>query len=952
MTDHLILRRRTRRILSTTFTSALLAGASLCGLPGAGAQDTGTSGGGTTLSQEGQENVNELGACLVGSRSADILLIMDESASLKGFNAEPTDKDNLRVDAAKDLVRQLSRHADDLDAQINVKLAGFGDGYRSGADSYGGWTPVKGRPDALDRQIDGAKDRNNDGYTRYGSALNGALKEFAGAPDSDGDGGGCQAVLFFTDGMITDPDAGRSTAQLVEEVCTPGGALSSLRNSGVRFFTVGLLPEKDRQAPEELLTRMAEQKDCTGVPGNGAFFNAGDDPAGLLAAFRNFVPTSGSVDGTLSMTEPQRFTLDNSVSPVRLSAQPTSTIDGTVTPVLTSPSGEKLELTGNGTAKLGDAEVTMETTDAVNGMVDAELTLPDGGNWAGEWTFGYDAPTAGDASYNVKVQLLPGLSVRVDELTDNGGNRLKSDGELHATLVDREGNPRHLDGTATMTATFIPDNGDAVPLGEQPTGDGGTVVFPLDQVSTAGTGTLQFATNITTRGDGGKPGTELSPVSASFAASVSPVNMPSVGTTTLTVDSGETTVDIPVTGPGKVWVEPATLQSGTEGTSLPDGVGSVDISSPNAGPDSALELGEGEQGVLPLTVRTPQLADGRMSLAPVVHLVSDDGATEADVVTPLKGDMTSPVNKGVFVGVLVAVLLATLVIPLLVLYAMKAYAGRIPGSPGIHALRIPVEVRNGRLVRRDRGGNFDISFDELVTDTPRTVASGRDVNLAGVPVHVRLGANPLSAPVVVADASPSISDDGHRVGDRARLPLAVHNHWIVIRTPGQEPGDLRGDVVIAVDERITGERLRSLVSELDANGPERLERLAEEGTDPSPEDSNGAGLPGSGTENRPAGQPVTGMPGGFPSASPFGASTPAGPASPGDTAFGASPFGPAFGASPFGPAGGNPQGTPPAQGPENPGDNGPGWPSGPGPSGWPSGPGPSGWPSGPGPSGN
>ena len=204
----------TTRFAAALGTAALLAGTTFLGVP-ATAQPADT---GTGLSATGQKSIDDLGACLSGSKSADILVIMDESASLKEETegGPATDPRNIREDAAKNLVTLLGRHAEDLNADINVKLAGFGDGYRADSGTYGSWTNVREDADGLDRQLSGISDRSSDGWTKYGDALSGALGEFSDAPTRDGKASGCQAVLFFTDGMITS-DAG-DTPDLVADI--------------------------------------------------------------------------------------------------------------------------------------------------------------------------------------------------------------------------------------------------------------------------------------------------------------------------------------------------------------------------------------------------------------------------------------------------------------------------------------------------------------------------------------------------------------------------------------------------------------------------------------------------------------------------------------------------------------------------------------------------------------
>ncbi|AGP29784.1 vWA domain-containing protein [Corynebacterium terpenotabidum] len=805
---------RVGRIASALGTTVLLAGAALLGASPAAAQTTG-------ISEDGQNNINALGSCIAATKSANILLILDQSASLKGFDDKTaTDPDNVRVDATRDLVQQLSTHATDLGADINVKLAGFGEGYHNATGDYGDWVNVGEDADKLESAISGFNARNADMYTNYGDALAGASREFAGAPTTDGKQSDCQAVLFFSDGKVTAP--GVDDDEAAASVCRADSPLVALRNSGVHFFTVGLIPTDESDSPRELLTEMAEGT-CGGGTPNGAFFDAGTDPSGLLAAFRSFIPTSNSVDATLSMKEPTKFTLDNSIDTVRLSALPTSSIDGQVTPVLTAPGGQQVSLDAEAST-VGDAQIHVAPeSGVVNGAVTAELSLPAGGDWAGEWSFGYDAPTADDDSYKVRVTLAPGLSVQVDELTDSQTTGLKSDAELHATLVDKNGEPRQLDGDALLTATFTSSDGTDVELGQQSAADGTPVAFSLDKITEATSGRIAFRADITTKAADNAPGTQLSPVTVDFAVTVTPVNMPTLGSADLSIDSTETTIEIPVTGPGSVWLNSTELSSGDDGVALPDGVGTVEISSDYADAASALELDEGEEGVLPVTLKTSDLADGRISVTPQVHLVSDDGETESDVDVPLSGNMTAPVNTGVFIGALIGVLLLAILIPLAVLYIMKAITGRIPSSPGIHAVRIPVAVERGRLLRTDTGGDFRIGYDELL-GSGRTVASGREVNLAGVPVRVKLGKNPLTAPLAVVDApAPSISDEGQQVGTAARLPLAVHNHWFVLGTPGDPT---HGEVVLAVDEFTTEGRVSELAGKIGTDTPELLERLA------------------------------------------------------------------------------------------------------------------------------
>ncbi|MDK6984474.1 hypothetical protein, partial [Enterococcus faecalis] len=77
----------------------------------------------------------------------------------------------------------------------------------------------------------------------------------------------------------------------------------AFRQSNIRLFNVGLVPARDAKVQTELLTDLAEGEGCGQGEPNGAFFNGGEDPAALFAAFRNLIPTSGGLSKEGTFTE-------------------------------------------------------------------------------------------------------------------------------------------------------------------------------------------------------------------------------------------------------------------------------------------------------------------------------------------------------------------------------------------------------------------------------------------------------------------------------------------------------------------------------------------------------------------------------------------------------------------------------------------------------------------------
>ena len=74
------------------------------------------------VSPSGRENIKKLNTCIDNKKKADLIFVIDESASLKGHGGKPaTDPNNIRVPAMQDLVTQLGKFAQESNADIKVK---------------------------------------------------------------------------------------------------------------------------------------------------------------------------------------------------------------------------------------------------------------------------------------------------------------------------------------------------------------------------------------------------------------------------------------------------------------------------------------------------------------------------------------------------------------------------------------------------------------------------------------------------------------------------------------------------------------------------------------------------------------------------------------------------------------------------------------------------------------
>lgn len=902
----------------------------------------------SSLSEVSQKNLSDFGSCIASEKSADLLFVLDQSASLVGYEgSQPTDADAFRVDATADIVKQLAHLGEDNGADINVKLAGFGSDYYSDPAEYGGWTNVSGNADALQGELDKFRkeDRVADLETNYGAAYKGALKELASHQGSS-----CRGIVFFTDGKYyTDAEA-NDLQGAQDKLCEVNSSVTAFRNSNIRLFNVGLVPAAEAQDQVRQLTRMAEGEDCGQGAPNGAFFDAGEDPAALFAAFRNLIPTSGGVTKEGNFKDQFDFVLDNSVSPVRLSAVPKNSVgEGDLIPTLTGPDGETVELTPDTTSVAG-AKVSVTENNKLPGMVDIAMEK-DGDSWAGAWTFGYKAAEGTDGEYLASVVMVPGLNL--DLKTEDGAKvegGINSDQILKGQLVDGKGEPRALEGEGTLYAEFVPEDGTPVTLVENaPITDGQQVDIPLDKVENAASGQLRTRVEITTKETGERPGSKLDPINAETPLTVTPVNMPTVGSAqTITMTEKEITVDVPVTGPGKVWVADQTMDS--DGGMLPAGVPSVAVSSQHNSEDSALELSKDEKATIPVTLSVEEMADGPLRVEPVINLQSAEDNQQMELPLTLQGSMTAPLSKSAFgLSFVLAVLLA-LLIPLAILYFMKWFSGRIPEKPRMFTKTIPVRRDGANLVRTDTGRPFAVSKDEFQGAVP-VEASARSARLGSNDAKVKMGLSPFTAAHVEVQRDGTISGKGKKSGCRAVLPLAVQNTWFFI---GNKKDRDSGEIVMTIDTLAQASAYDEMSKEISRQALQLFDQVefpaekAEKAQTPPQ-----AGQPGQPVQqNQPVSQPPSGPPpqrgpqqgaphpGGrqqAPQPGGFGQSQPSGPSPQNQPGRAEEPGRPGFGGAPhFGGGsgfGGGPSfGQPGQQRPDNPGNpgNNGGWPPAPG----------------------
>jgi hypothetical protein len=237
-----------------------------------------------------------------------------------------------------------------------------------------------------------------------------------------------------------------------------------------------------------------------------------------------------------------------------------------------------------------------------------------------------------------------------------------------------------------------------------------------------------------------------------------------------------------------------------------------------------------------------------------VHISAlTDPSDQQLVDVPFVASLTKPINKTNFWLAFLAALLLGPGIPLALLYAAKWYTAKIPGEPML-AERIPVEVNPDTDAVIRNGSPFEMADTDLLRLVPGLAGGARKLSVLGVTLTTTVGRSPFGTGYVTVDADHRVSVGSalpgtDRSGLKAVLPLAVHNHWVVLHDPGGPAN--AADVLLLVGGRTDTAARRRLYDDIGRRLPELLAALrrraadagltAPAGFEPGPPSGSGAG---------------------------------------------------------------------------------------------------------------
>ncbi|WP_152360824.1 vWA domain-containing protein [Microlunatus speluncae] len=831
----------------------------------------------TPAAAEERSAIEVFGGCLSAQKKGDLVLLIDESASLRD-----TDPDGARVTAAGYLLNQLAGFAAEGKVALDVTVAGFASDYAEAV----GWTRLGGDgARTLDQTLDSFRDRT-DGYeTDYWNGLNGARQQLAERSKADPDR--CQAIVWFTDGTLDldlrrnaedrerygehkayAPDLDLDTEDRVRQaetaarrdLCRAGGLADQLRGNRVTLFAIGLrgsdAKASDFDTMRAIATGASGDEKCGKItkPTPGEFTLASNIDDLLFALDRMRDPSrepteteAGVCQGKVCQQR-HNIVLDNSLSSVHILGS--ANVNG-LTVVLVRPDGKTITLKRLDPGRSAEAEsggVAIGYAWQSARTVSIDLKRSGNADWTGQWAVVFVDPKANSpkarsrTNIHVSGDVFPAWP-DAKKTTLRAGEQVKG---VTFGLADAAGkaiNPRSLLGSAKFGATLTVPGGQELVLADGVGAKDIAAARTLDLTDVRpGRATLRLSVAVTTAATTdaqGKrvAGTPLAPRVIDIPVAIGPPLGFPTPASSINFGSAEGPADLtaalPVNGPGCIWLDAG---SKPEINSGPDTIGETKISSSADSADSCVRIAEGQQAELALRLTTAEAGNGSLNGTMAIMVAPAEAPDRATkVMIDFTADLSRPLNPVNFVAVLLAALILGPGIPIALLYLGKWLTATIP-SRALLARRIPIMITAGppggagRVLRLERGQPEPLTLTERdFTDMVRLSNSGsRTAAAEGATLRTSIGRSPFGAGFVLVDSpglvgASSTDPDPYGPERQARLPLAVHNTWVVQHDPAG-PAD-QAQLLIFIGADLTADRLRTLAEDIDRRAPDLVQRL-------------------------------------------------------------------------------------------------------------------------------
>jgi hypothetical protein len=759
--------------------------------------------------------VQEFGGCIASQGQGDVLILIDESGSLRD-----TDPEGQRISAARYLVTQLTNFASTNEIDLSIAVAGFDSEYhqRTGWEnvSSGNSGPVLDALNDMRAEDDGLD-------TDYWAAFEGSRRALRDQAKKSDNPDPCQALVVFTDGKLdieprsgsTSPEDSKpyapgvnlnspSGAEEAEKraqaaLCRGGGLIDQLRRSNVKIFVVGL--QAGASAADFDLVKKISEGGCGNVDREGmGQFTLAQNIGDLIFEFDALSnPNQPPLEETTPICNSKGcpagthvVVMDSSIRSARILAGsdlPTTTIE------IRGPQGKQaLEISSNqnGQRNLGDVSVKWDWISESVSEIQLRPNDPDSNDWVGVWQITFvDKSAPKDALARTNVHVEGDLALQVAEqeaIAWEIGTEVPVEFEIIRRGSGEAVDPSSLPSTLVISAAADLPGGQTQQLLSETTAKKSREPATVDlREINPGRGLITMDLQVTTapaKGPDGRsyPGTALKPVASQLPIQVkTPPSYPTLETVVVDFGTTETmdplTSAVAITGPGCIWLESADRETAPEGVN-------VSIESGHNSAKECLKLEEGKTSSLPLTLTPDALDNGSVTGNLMLRMLPAEGDGKAlESRTPYLLDMRKPVDTGRLIGIFAALLAIGILIPLALLWIISWWRSRIPDSPLLVAA-IPVESRGDQLVRTDSGASLTVAANEL--EPAQAPAGGsRDLLLPhGYQLRVSTLRNPLDPHVVLVGEKGQAASGASPSQKRgsARLPLAIHQNWVLVRT--------------------------------------------------------------------------------------------------------------------------------------------------------------------------
>lgn len=234
-------------------------------------------------SDDGQATVDDaelypailnLEECVNEVRRLDVMVVIDESASLRG--PDGTDPAGRRVDgtlaAIEALIGLTRERGGQPGLEVGLMIAGFASEFavRTGDLGPDGFVPLsEATREVVYEVAESFRERNDGDWTNFEAALEGAVIAFSARSASmtaDGGPSPCKAMLLVTDGDLDLASRDEEVAAQ-DQICRAEGLADETRVSDITLLTVALFrPEDFEDSRDPLLPqRIAIGEDDNGV---------------------------------------------------------------------------------------------------------------------------------------------------------------------------------------------------------------------------------------------------------------------------------------------------------------------------------------------------------------------------------------------------------------------------------------------------------------------------------------------------------------------------------------------------------------------------------------------------------------------------------------------------------------------------------------------------------------